>query len=47
MKIDDEDWEVFMHHSAAMLAHLGVSEPEAGEVLAFFSSLRDDIVNHE
>ena len=47
MKIDDEDWEVFMHHSAAMLAHLGVSEPEAGEVLAFFASLKDDIVTND
>lgn len=46
MKIDEGDWAVFMHHSAAMLAHLGVSEPEAGEVLAFFSSLKDDIVTN-
>lgn len=35
-----------MHHSAAMLEHLDVSEPEAGEVLAFFASLRDDIVTN-
>jgi hypothetical protein len=30
-----------------MLDHLGVSEPEAGEVLAFFASLKDDIVTND
>ena len=44
MKIDDGDWEVFMHHSAETLKHLDVPEPEAGEVLAFFASLKADIV---
>lgn len=44
MHIDARDWEAFMRHSAAMLDHLGVTDPERGEVLAFFTSLEPDIV---
>ncbi len=44
MGITASDWDRFMHHSAAMLDHFGVSGREKDEVLAFFSSLRADIV---
>ena len=44
MGIDAGDWDAFMHHSAAMLDHLGVTEPEREEVLAFFASLKPDVV---
>jgi hemoglobin len=44
MHISESDWEVFMHHSAATLAHFDVPDREANDVLAFFTSLRDDIV---
>jgi hemoglobin len=44
MRIDAADWQVFMHHSAATLDHLGVPARETGEVLDFFASLKDDIV---
>ena len=38
------DWQVFMRHSSATLAHLGVPDRETGEVLAFFDSLTDDVI---
>jgi hemoglobin len=44
MHISASDWEVFMRHSAATLAHFGVPERETQEVLDFFSSLKGDIV---
>jgi hemoglobin len=44
MQIDDQDWDVFMHHSEATLDHFGVPARERGEVLSFFSSLREDVV---
>jgi len=44
MRIDDEDWSVFMRHATATLDHFGVPERERGEVLGFFSSLRSDVV---
>jgi hemoglobin len=44
MGIDERDWEVFMHHSAAMLDHFGVPETEKTEVLAFFAGLKAKVV---
>jgi hemoglobin len=44
MGISASDWELFMRHSAATLAHFGVAERETQEVLDFFSSLKDEVV---
>lgn len=44
MHINDEDWAVFMQHSAATLDHFGVPARERNEVLEFFSSLKNDVV---
>jgi hemoglobin len=44
MRIDDEDWAVFMRHAAATLEHFEVPERETAEVLAFFASLKSAIV---
>jgi hemoglobin len=44
MHVDASDWEVFMRHAAATLDHLAVADREKAEVLAFFASLRDDVV---
>lgn len=44
MHISVRDWDVFMHHSRATLEHFEVPARESDEVLRFFSSLRDEIV---
>jgi hemoglobin len=44
MHIDASDWEAFMRHAAATLDHLAVEDREKAEVLAFFASLKDDVV---
>ena len=44
MHIDASDWETFMRHAAATLDHLAVADREKAEVLAFFASLKDDVV---
>jgi hemoglobin len=44
MLIDASDWEAFMRHAAATLDHLAVADRAKAEVLAFFASLRDDVV---
>ena len=44
MRISASDWAVFMQHSAATLDHFDVPTREQEEVLAFFTSLRDEIV---
>ena len=46
MRIDESDWDVFMHHSAATLDHFGVTGQEKTDVLAFFESLKADVVEH-
>ncbi|WP_449261458.1 group I truncated hemoglobin, partial [Escherichia coli] len=46
MHIDEADWVIFMHHSAATLDHFEVGEREKNDVLGFFESLRTDIVEH-
>jgi hemoglobin len=44
MHISESDWQVFMQHSAATLAHFDVPTRETDEVLAFFDSLKPEIV---
>jgi hemoglobin len=44
MHIDDHDWDAFMRHAAATLEQFGVPAREHEEVLAFFTSLKDDVV---
>jgi hemoglobin len=42
--ITEREWQVFMRHTRAMLAHLSVPERESQEVLGFFDSLKAEIV---
>jgi hemoglobin len=44
MHIDASDWEAFMGHAAATLDHFGVASREKEDVLAFFASLKTEIV---
>jgi hemoglobin len=44
MGIDERDWDLFMHHSAAMLDHFAVPAREKEEVLAFYASLKPEVV---
>ena len=44
MHIDEDDWRAFMDHAAATLDHFGVPAAEKDEVLAFFTSLKDEVV---
>jgi hemoglobin len=44
MHINASDWDVFLRHSAATLDHFGVGPQERADVLAFFESLKGDIV---
>ena len=44
MRISASDWEVFMRHATATLDHFEVPVREKDEVLAFFASLRGEIV---
>ena len=45
MHIDDHDWAAFMRHAAATLDHFGVPAQEQAEVLAFFTSLKPEVVD--
>src|SRR5439155_20135713 len=42
--ITEHEWQVFMGHTRAMLAHLRVADRERHEVMGFFGSLKGDIV---
>jgi hemoglobin len=44
MQISERDWAVFMEHAVATLAHFGVPARETDEVLAFFTSLKGEVV---
>ncbi len=44
MGISENDWGVFMRHAGATLDHFGVPAREREEVLAFFTSLKGEIV---
>jgi hemoglobin len=45
MGIDDADWAAFMQHSAATLDHFGFAPRERDDVLGFFTSLKNDVVD--
>lgn len=45
MGIDEADWALFMEHSAATLAHLGVPARETADVLGFLDTLKSDIID--
>jgi hemoglobin len=44
MHIDEADWEVFMRHAAATLEHFGVPPREQADVLSFFTTLKNEVV---
>lgn len=44
MGISQADWEVFLGHTRAMLAHFGVGAREQDEVLTFLDTLKGEIV---
>jgi hemoglobin len=44
MKISESDWEIFFGHAAATMEALQVPKQECDEVVAFVSSLKEDIV---
>ena len=44
MKISESDWEIFFGHAAATMEALQVQKQECDEVVAFVSSLKEDIV---
>lgn len=44
MGISEADWIVLVEHATAMMSHLQVPDREQGEILGFFASLKDDIV---
>lgn len=44
MQISDSDWQVFMQHASAMLAHFNIPDRETGEVLGFLDSLKPEVV---
>jgi hemoglobin len=44
LAITDREWEIFMRHTRAMLAHLEVPDRESQEVLGFLDSLKGDVV---
>ena len=46
MGIDAVEWDIFMRHSAATLDHFGVGAREREEVLAFFTTLKPDVIEH-
>jgi hypothetical protein len=44
MNISPSDWDVFIGHLVATLEHFQLAEPEAGQVLGFIQSTKDEIV---
>lgn len=44
MKISESDWLVFFGHAGDTMQALGVPENECNDVVAFVSSLKEDIV---
>jgi hemoglobin len=45
--ITEHEWELFMNHSRAMLAHLQVAPREQDEVLDFLTGLKTDVVQQQ
>lgn len=44
MKISEKDWSVFFEHAGATMEKLSIPQQECDDVVAFVSSLKDDIV---
>lgn len=44
MKISEADWSIFFEHAGATMQALNVPQQECDDVVAFVSSLKDDIV---
>jgi hemoglobin len=44
MQISESDWQVFMQHSSAMLAHFNIPDRETSEVLGFLESLKPEVI---
>ncbi len=44
MKISASDWTIFLGHAGATMDALGITAQERGEIAAFVSSLKADIV---
>jgi hemoglobin len=44
MNISENDWEIFFGHAAATMEALQVPKQECDDVVAFVSSLKEDIV---
>ncbi len=44
MNINENDWRLFFEHAGATMQALQVPEQESNDVVAFVSSLKDDIV---
>jgi hemoglobin len=42
--ISEDEWQSFMRHAQATLRRFEVAEQETAEVLAFFTSLKGDVV---
>ena len=44
MKISEADWSIFFEHAGATMQALNIPQQECDDVVAFVSSLKDDIV---
>ncbi len=44
MKISEKDWSVFFEHAGATMEKLSIPQQECNDVVAFVSSLKNDIV---
>ena len=44
MNISQSDWDVFIGHLVATFEHFKLAKPEAGQVLGFIQSTKDEIV---
>jgi hemoglobin len=45
MGVTQQDWEIFIRHLYATLAHFQVPEAEANDVLDFIESTKADIID--
>lgn len=44
MNISDTDWSIFLGHAGDTMTALGIPPQECGDIVAFVSSLKNDIV---
>jgi hemoglobin len=47
LRITEQEWELFLKHTRAMLEHLRVPAREQDDVLDFFNGLKADIVKSQ